>query len=97
MPDIVQLKRAKASWWTANNPILEPGEPGIEKDTRKFKWGEEGVPWNDLEYASGGPSGGSDGEWEAELAAHIASLMPHPVLGDPDFDLVAYYRNVKAG
>jgi hypothetical protein len=41
----IQLRRDTASNWTANNPILLPGELGIEIDTLKFKIGT-GQRWN---------------------------------------------------
>lgn len=41
----IQLRRDIASNWTTNNPILLPGEVGIETDTLKFKIGN-GARWN---------------------------------------------------
>lgn len=41
----IQLRRDTAANWTANNPILLPGELGIEVDTLKFKIGN-GSRWN---------------------------------------------------
>jgi len=41
----IQLRRDTASNWVANNPILLPGELGIETDTLKFKIGN-GSRWN---------------------------------------------------
>ena len=40
-----------AANWTSVNPELLPGEIGVESDTSKFKFGQEGVNWNDLPYA----------------------------------------------
>lgn len=41
----IQLRRDLASNWIINNPILLPGEIGIETDTLKFKIGN-GARWN---------------------------------------------------
>ena len=46
---------ATAAEWRANNPILYPGEIGIESDTGKIKVGGAIQSfWNDLDYAGGG-------------------------------------------
>lgn len=41
----IQLRRDISSNWTTNNPILLPGEIGVETDTLKFKIGN-GSRWN---------------------------------------------------
>ena len=41
----IQLRRDLAANWVSNNPILLPGELGIETDTLKFKIGN-GSRWN---------------------------------------------------
>ena len=41
----IQLRRDTAANWVSNNPILLPGELGIETDTLKFKIGN-GSRWN---------------------------------------------------
>ena len=41
----IQLRRDTAANWVSNNPILLPGELGIEVDTLKFKVGN-GSRWN---------------------------------------------------
>ena len=46
-----QLRRAIASDWTTKNPILRPGEPGVESDTGQMKIGNESCDtWNNLPY-----------------------------------------------
>lgn len=45
-----------AAEWTANNPILQLGELGSEKDTNKIKVGDGVTAWNDLPYSGGGSS-----------------------------------------
>jgi hypothetical protein len=42
----IQLRRDITTNWTTNNPILLPGEIGLETDTLKFKIGN-GSRWND--------------------------------------------------
>jgi hypothetical protein len=48
-----QLRRDTAANWTANNPILSEGEPGVETDTLKFKLGDGTTAWTLLDYAGG--------------------------------------------
>ena len=55
-----------AANWTAANPVLEPGELGIETDTRFMKIGDGSTSWNGLGYVNQGPPGpagpaGADG------------------------------------
>ena len=44
----IQLRRDTSANWIANNPILLPGELGIEMDTFKFKIGT-GARWNSIQ------------------------------------------------
>jgi len=55
----IQLRRDTSSNWTTNNPVLYPGEVGLETDTLKFKVGPAvespsvGTAWNSIaEYAN---------------------------------------------
>lgn len=44
---------ATAAEWTANNPIIYPGEIGIESDTGKIKvGGTQPSAWRELDYSS---------------------------------------------
>ena len=52
MASTFKLRRGLASEWTTNDPILSAGEPGLETDTRKFKFGDGVTAWNSLAYAS---------------------------------------------
>lgn len=45
-----KFRRGPASEWTADNPVLLAGEPGLEIDTYKLKIGDGVQLWNDLEY-----------------------------------------------
>jgi hypothetical protein len=55
----IQLRRDTSTNWTTNNPVLYPGEVGLETDTLKFKVGPVvespavGTAWNSIaEYAN---------------------------------------------
>ncbi len=50
----IKLRRDTAANWTANNPILAAGEPGLETDTGKTKYGDGTTAWTSLSYATGG-------------------------------------------
>jgi hypothetical protein len=56
MANRIQLRRDTADNWTRVNPILDDGEPGLEIDTNKVKYGDGNTAWADLDYASGGLS-----------------------------------------
>lgn len=45
-----KIRRDTAANWTAENPVLAEGEPGLETDTRKIKWGDGSTAWNSLAY-----------------------------------------------
>ena len=93
-----KLRRDTASDWVLNNPILSAGEPGFETDTGKFKMGDGTTAWTSLEYfineeaiaaliVATIPTAGN-------LAAHIASLTPHPIY-DEGPSLTLLYQNAK--
>jgi hypothetical protein len=50
----MQQRRGTATVWLANDPILAPGEIGIESDTNKFKVGDGINVWSSLDYFSAG-------------------------------------------
>src|SRR5688572_31300204 len=47
---VFKLRRGPAAEWAADNPILRDGEPGIERDTGKFKIGDGVQNWLTLPY-----------------------------------------------
>ena len=61
----IQFRRDLAANWIANNPILLPGEIGIETDTLKFKIGN-GQRWNNIQNYALKPG----------LAGGVAELGP---------------------
>lgn len=58
MSSKIQLRRDSAANWTSTNPVLAQGEPGLETDTNKVKYGDGSTAWNLLDYAAGGSGGG---------------------------------------
>ncbi len=49
----LQVRRDTAANWTASNPVLAAGEPGLETDTGKVKYGDGVRNWATLPYSSG--------------------------------------------
>ena len=49
----IKLRRDTAANWTTTNPILAAGEPGLETDTGKIKYGNGVSRWNVLEHTGG--------------------------------------------
>lgn len=54
MSNKIQLRRDTSTNWTTVNPILTDGEPGLETDTNKIKYGNGGNVWVELPYAATG-------------------------------------------
>jgi hypothetical protein len=56
-----QLRRGTTAEWTAANPVLLEGEPGLDLDLDLVKYGDGVTPWNDLPASTGsgtpGPAG----------------------------------------
>lgn len=46
----IQVRRGTAADWTAANPTLLEGEPGLETDTGLLKYGDGVTAWNELPY-----------------------------------------------
>jgi len=64
----IKIRRDTAANWTSNNPVLATGEPGLETDTKKLKFGDGSTVWNSLSYATNG--GGSSGS-PAQLTQNL--------------------------
>jgi hypothetical protein len=45
-----KFRRDTATDWSTKNPILAAGEPGLETDTGKLKFGDGVSTWNALSY-----------------------------------------------
>ena len=52
MTTIIKLRRDTAANWTSENPILAAGEPGLETDTLRLKYGDGANTWANLSYQS---------------------------------------------
>jgi len=64
----IQLRRGNAKEWEDKNPVLYPGEPGVETDTGYFKIGDGETSWNELDYVGEGNGSGMEehdlgGKW----------------------------------
>src|SRR5690554_3613740 len=51
--DLIAVRRGTAAEWTAANPVLAAGEPGLETDTGIFKVGDGQTPWLSLNDVRG--------------------------------------------
>lgn len=47
----INQRRDTAANWASENPVLQLGEVGWERDTKKAKLGDGSTAWNDLDYA----------------------------------------------
>lgn len=74
-----RFRRGTAAEWTAANPVLDEGEPGLETDTGNLKFGDGATAWDALDYFSaqvdfasitGAPEG------NAALAAALGAKAP---------------------
>lgn len=52
MTTSILFRRGTASQWTTQNPILKAGEPGVETDTGKIKFGDGVTVWSGLTYST---------------------------------------------
>lgn len=71
MANRIQLRRGTAAEWASANPVLAQGEPGVETDTGKQKFGNGVDVWSALPYASAGPQGPAGVADDASVAAII--------------------------
>jgi hypothetical protein len=53
---VIKLRRDTAANWTTADSVLATGEPGVETDTGKLKFGDGASAWTSLSYSSGGAS-----------------------------------------
>ncbi|NDD53255.1 LamG domain-containing protein, partial [bacterium] len=48
----IKIKRGTSTYLSETNPVLAAGEPCLETDTRRIKYGDGATPWNSLAYAN---------------------------------------------
>jgi hypothetical protein len=93
----IQIKRGSAAFWDAENPVLFPGEPGVEMwkgHPSKLKIGDGETPWRELPYSPTTMETPSGGETPVDLADHINDPTPHPAYDEgPSLNLL--YTNAK--
>ncbi len=71
----IRVRRGTSTEWTETNPVLGPGEPGYETDTRKMKFGDGSTSWVSLGYLT--PALDGSGGSNQALLDHINSDTPH--------------------
>lgn len=82
-------------FWADANPVLHPGEPGYESDSKKLKIGDGETHWRELDYFTGLDLNHLDDvSAMALILAHIADLTPHSVYDDGP-SLALLYENAK--
>ena len=96
----IQLRRDLAASWTSANPILAQGEPGLETDTSKIKYGDGTTAWADLDYAGGSGdtlnaeggvvvTAGSTNHWKASQRRNNYSTNSRGVRHDSEGNVYA--------
>lgn len=73
MPTQIQLRRDTAAEWTSQNPTLAEGEPGLEIDTGKVKYGDGLTAWTSLPYAVADAITSIDQLTDVELASPLVA------------------------
>jgi hypothetical protein len=85
----IQFRRGTTQEWITSNPILAPGELGLETDTGKFKIGNGTLPWESLSYGglvgASGPSGPT-----GPVSRYVATL-------NNSSDSSTYYITMSSG
>lgn len=87
----LRVRRGTSAEWIDANPILSPGEPGYETDTRKMKLGDGSTAWVSLGYLTTTFDG--PGTSDQALLAHINSTTPHPAYDTDISSLSALFEN----
>lgn len=67
-----QLRRDTSANWTADNPVLASGEPGVETDTLLFKLGDGVTTWTALAYVGSNSAALVAAEQTRAVAAEAA-------------------------
>lgn len=56
-----RIRRDTSANWTTADPVLALGEPGLETDTRRTKYGDGATAWTGLSYSVSSVSWGGIG------------------------------------
>ena len=87
MTVVIQLRRDTAAQWIAINPVLAAGEPGLESDTGRIKFGDGSTAWRDLAYFLGHVDDTADASKPVSSAQAGAIAARQPL--DSDLSAVA--------
>lgn len=71
----IQLKRATAANWASKNPVLLAGEPGLETDTNKIKFGNGVNAWNQLSYFAAATTVQLPSDFWEQLEDRVAGML----------------------
>lgn len=63
---LIRIRRDSIANWEAGDPVLAEGEPGLESDTGKLKFGDGVRGWTALPYAGG----------LVDLSIYVDGLVP---------------------
>ncbi len=63
---LIRIRRDSIANWEAEDPVLAEGEPGLETDTGKLKFGDGISAWTMLSYAGG----------LVDLSIYVDGLVP---------------------
>ena len=78
MANRIQLRRDTSANWATINPILADGEPGLEIDTNKIKYGDGTHGWVSLSYSgSSDPTRLVNGSYSVTLTSDGYVLFPN--------------------
>ena len=74
----IKLRRDTVANWISSNPILSGGEPGLETDTGRIKYGDGITPWRDLNYANSKIGGHAPVEINTQDPHSWVNIMGQP-------------------
>ncbi len=82
----IKLRRDTATNWASSNPVLALGEPGLETDTRKVKYGDGVTAWNNLQYSADSATSDVVSDWTDGLNDNVWRMVT--VSGQKQFEFV---------
>ena len=91
----IRFLRGTTLQWASEDPVLEPGEPGFNVETRILKIGDGAKRWSELSgYVPSFITSDGSAVTDEALLAHIRDANPHPVYDDGP-SLLLIYNNAK--